>query len=209
MQTGLTEGDRGIHKNFEEMFDIIYEGGYKRDPLTAFDKLLEFLVVDMSDGRMIPYIPNVEWWFSADGVDLIDRLTKKNYSREFISEIKGERHDHLGEIYTDVQSTSSKRGKGQFFTPTDVTQLIATMSMDASKGPVKILDPCIGSGRFMIAAANINPEARIYGVDIDLRATQISMVNAWMFNIHAFLLHANALLHEIDIKYLEGQENWR
>ena len=74
------------------------------------------------------------------------------------------RKDILGDIY---QGAISYGHNGQFFTPEPVCEAMARMSM--GQGAERIVDACCGSGRLLLAAADVNPYAEFYGQDIDLR----------------------------------------
>ena len=73
------------------------------------------------------------WWFSDKGMELIKKLGDSCYTMDFIKEVKSERYDHLGEIYMDCQSQSSARSKGQFLTPSHVSDLMSIMVLGEEK----------------------------------------------------------------------------
>ena len=68
--------------------------------------------------------------------------------------------------------------------------------------PITDLDPCTGSGRFLIAASLMYPKAPLllYGVEIDRSLYRACLVNMAMFSSHPyFIICADTLM--LDMKY--------
>lgn len=63
---------------------------------------------------------------------------------------------------------------GSYYTPKKIT-LDMTKDLDFSDGQT-FLDPCCGSGAFLLSLENVNPN-QIYGIDIDKIAVMISKIN--------------------------------
>ena len=173
--------------------------------MDAYDRMIEMLAIDHSH-LIMAVIPDVEKYFEP-GNELLAKFME-NYDKEVHLAIKNDRYDHLGEIYIELQSGSGRQSKGQFLTPQNVCDMMAKMTIEDTKKPINVLDPACGTGRFSIAVANVNPNAHIYGVDIDNRAIQTAICNACIFKIHGFYLHGDSIKHIIDLKYEEGRKNW-
>ncbi len=54
--------------------------------------------------------------------------------------------DYLGEIYTSQVSKDHKKGKGQFFTPTEIADFMANLVTKPQSRDITILDPGCGTG---------------------------------------------------------------
>lgn len=68
----------------------------------------------------------------------------------------------------------SKNQKGSYYTPTNLTKDIT----DKIKEDVKILDPCCGTGSFLLSVAKkIKNPQNIYGYDLDENACFIAKIN--------------------------------
>jgi len=83
--------------------------------------------------------------------------------------------DILGFIYQSLLREGKKSQNGSYYTPeTIVNEIIG----DYIKKDSKVLDPCCGTGQFLLAFADVieNPK-NIYGVDIDGIAVRIARLN--------------------------------
>jgi len=68
--------------------------------------------------------------------------------------------------------------------------------------PITDLDPCVGTGRFLIAATVMYPKLPLllYGVEIDRSLYRACLVNMAMFSSHPyFIICADTLM--LDMKY--------
>lgn len=76
--------------------------------------------------------------------------------------VKTHRIDFLGPLYEELDlSGSGQRGsRGEFFTPSSITQLMAQLTLSnvekivENKGYVTLQEPCVGAGGMVIAVAN-------------------------------------------------------
>ncbi|MCK5687180.1 N-6 DNA methylase [bacterium] len=96
--------------------------------------------------------------------DLFDVLTDKNHD------------DTLGVIYQSLLLEGSKSKQGSYYTPKIIVDSIFNTF---DKGIGKYLDPCCGTGQFIIGAIRSgysNPEY-LYGFDLDTIAVKIARVN--------------------------------
>jgi hypothetical protein len=101
--------------------------------------------------------------------------------------------DAVAALATLGEQGSSRRGRGVFYTPADVCELLTRDNIDplvtsprpepGTRGPVRVLDPTCGAGAFLRAAARrLNEvdaadgvgQARVCGVDADPVAVECS-----------------------------------
>ena len=84
-------------------------------------------------------------------------------------------HDYLGDIA--VEMYGGKNNASAFFpTPMDICTLITNMTFQEEDARAKrVLDPCVGSGRFLLTASNYS--LRLYGMDIDINILNVCWVN--------------------------------
>ena len=89
------------------------------------------------------------------------------------------RQDILGDLF---QGGITYGEAGQFLTPEPLCQMMAQMTLDGveTEGGDKktIADPCCGSGRMLLAAADVQPHWDFVGQDIDLRCVRMTAINA-------------------------------
>lgn len=86
--------------------------------------------------------------------------------------------DSLGIIYQSIIHEGKKSSLGSYYTP---ATLVEEIVKDNLKNEGKVLDPCCGTGQFLLAMAdNITDPNRIWGADIDKIATWITKINLFL-----------------------------
>ncbi|MEO7214193.1 N-6 DNA methylase [Mucilaginibacter sp.] len=105
--------------------------------------------------------------------------------------------DVLGEFY---EQHLYRKGAGQYFTPWHLCSLMAkasvnTIDINATHMPMRILDPCCGSGRMLLASAKENgPEHEYYGIDIDHTCVKMTAINLFLNGMfHSEVMCGDAL----------------
>ena len=74
--------------------------------------------------------------------------------------------DPLGDAFMAIRSAESRRAAGAVYTPrTIVRSMVAWLA--AQGMPARVVDPGSGSGRFLLAAAETFPSARLVAVETD------------------------------------------
>jgi len=99
--------------------------------------------------------------------------------------------DILGDIY---QGRITMGEAGQFFTPEHITEAMAEMQI--TEDNKNIIDPCCGSGRFLISANKKNKNCYLNGIDIDNRCAKMCAINMWIFDCNATVRQGNPLTNE-------------
>lgn len=98
-----------------------------------------------------------------------------------ISKLKSSNsHDVLGLLYQSLQTEGDKSLKGSYYTPIEI---IDEMINDLNGDIETFLDPCCGTGAFILSAIkNKNIQAQnIYGADIDKTAVFLARINILEF----------------------------
>lgn len=98
--------------------------------------------------------------------------------------------DVLGHVHQELASQRSKQGKGQFYTPTEVAEMMARISVSGVKPGQSICDPTAGTGGLLRAAAHAirqeggNPhDVWWYACDIDPVAVAALAVNFHVWDL--------------------------
>lgn len=106
-------------------------------------------------------------------------------------------HDVLGEYY---EQHLFRKGASQYFTPWPICMLMAQSISSpvedvAPERRLRILDPCCGSGRMLLAAARKNGQGHHYfGIDIDLVCVKMTAINFFLSGLfHSEVLCSDAL----------------
>jgi len=187
------------------MFDTLYNKAH--DYTTAYERLLEFLVADHLPPMILQFDDELAWFWKD--MDLAGKLV--GIYKEHLEAIHSDTYDYLGDMYVEMQGYFSQSRKGQFLTPPTVCEMMVKMTIGEKerKKPLTILDPCVGTGRFLISAGKYAPNATLYGIDIDNRAIRTSLANACIHKLRMRLLNADSLRHATDFSTEAGRYNWQ
>jgi hypothetical protein len=116
--------------------------------------------------------------------------------------------DFLGQVAADLELVSGHMG--QFFTPYDVSRMLAEMTLDtvdeiiAEQGFVTVQEPACGAGGMVIAVADalehkgfdIATQLYVDATDISLTCFRMSYLQASLRGIPATIRRGNTLSHE-------------
>ena len=84
--------------------------------------------------------------------------------------------DPLGEIFAELRTQEERRDLGATYTPSGIVQAMLAWAQD-QESPARVVDPGVGSARFLVAAASAFPRAELIGVEIDPLAALIARAN--------------------------------
>lgn len=103
----------------------------------------------------------------------------ENESVFSISYYYKEQEDILGLLYISLKNIGSRKASGSYYTPTEtVCRLISNLNLSAPDSAQKsILDPCCGTGNFLLQLPDSLDFTHIYGNDIDSTSVKITRVN--------------------------------
>lgn len=123
--------------------------------------------------------------------------------------------DILGLIYISCKNMGSRKATGSYYTPTRVVkELISILDMTEND---TILDPCCGTGNFLLQLPENIPFEKIYGNDIDSMSVKITRVNmALKYNhlsVETIIRHITerdylADYNQTDFQYIIGNPPW-
>src|SRR5690606_22192509 len=84
--------------------------------------------------------------------------------------------DPLGEIFSTLRTPKERRDNGATYTPMPIVQMMVDWAA-GTKDPSRVIDPGVGSGRFLTRAAVAFPKAQLVGIDNDPLATLMARGN--------------------------------
>ncbi len=184
----------------EKLYDL-FRKKFK-DSHKAWDYFIEFLAVDNS-GEMIFQIEHKFEWL------INDKRFRDSVSSIYDSLLlKSDYYDHLGDIYFGKKISNIKKESTNLLPAGEIQSLIKKGSSE-KESFIKLLDPNTGTGRNLMTAHKIDPEALLFGVEDDLQVLRIALTNFAIFGIKCFLLHANSQIHEIKLNNKNGINNWK
>lgn len=120
----------------------------------------------------------------------VDRLSNlvaifENPSLDFKNN-RAEDDDILGNVYEYLMrhfATDSGKSKGQFYTPSEVSRILAKVIdvQKADKPSYTVYDPTCGSGSLLLKVAEESPKGlSIYGQEMDIATKSLAVMNMWL-----------------------------
>lgn len=85
--------------------------------------------------------------------------------------------DPLGEIFCHIRSPELRREAGAIYTPKSIIEFMLDLACSINPHPSRVVDPGMGSGRFLMQAARRFPAAQLIGIEIDPVAALIARAN--------------------------------
>lgn len=87
-----------------------------------------------------------------------------------------EGQDPLGDALSRLRSPEERRPQGQTFTPPALVKPMVVWSRTQPE-PIRVVDPGVGSARYLLAAGREYPKAQLVGADLDPLATLLARAN--------------------------------
>jgi hypothetical protein len=103
---------------------------------------------------------------------------------EYIYEESNNGIDVLGFFFSNVRSPLERREQGAIYTPQSIIDSLFDLIKDYET-IVRIIDPGAGSGRFIIKAAELFPDAELIAIELDPLAALMLRANIFLHNIEA------------------------
>lgn len=85
--------------------------------------------------------------------------------------------DPLGEAFGRLRPAHQRRPLGQTYTPAAIVAAMVGWAQDQGVDVVRIVDPGVGSGRYLLAAGRRFPRAELVGSEIDPLAALLARAN--------------------------------
>jgi adenine-specific DNA-methyltransferase len=85
--------------------------------------------------------------------------------------------DPLGEAFSRLRSPEQRREDGATYTPASIVKAMVRWAVAHNAAPARIVDPGVGSGRFLLEAGRRFPDAELIGIDIDPLAAMTARAN--------------------------------
>lgn len=82
--------------------------------------------------------------------------------------------------------------------------MISDVPEDEQHEVKRVCDPASGSGRMLLAVAEIQPHWLFVGRDIDLRCVRMTAINLALRNLYGFVIWGNSLADERRLVYRTG-----
>jgi hypothetical protein len=174
----------------------------------AFEDFLHMVVCALSGGRLEEqYLAVVKKHSGGPpqkrGCDALAQMFGTMI--EAMEETRDNMRDILGDLF---QGAITYGEAGQYMTPEPITRLMARLTAgDAEAEPSRVrnvCDPCCGSGRMLLAMAEINRHWQFVGQDVDLRCVRMTAINLALRGLYGWVIHGNSLRLEQRLAYRTG-----
>ena len=128
-------------------------------------------------------------------LDKIGELKLGNYT-DNTTDAFGDAYEYLMAMYA---SSAGKSG-GEYYTPQEVSELLAEITTVGKKEVNKVYDPCCGSGSLLLKFAKVlgkdNVRQGFYGQEINLTTYNLCRINMFLHDInynHFNIAHGDTL----------------
>jgi len=119
----------------------------------------------------------------VDLLDVISNLNLGNYQDNTI-DVFGDAYEYLISMYA---ANSGDKG-GEFYTPQEVSELLAEITTVGKKEVNKVYDPCCGSGSLLLKFAKVlgkeNVRQGFYGQEKILKTFNLARINMFLHDIN-------------------------
>lgn len=197
-----------LYAETKPVFDLIEEtsrrSGVSR--AQAFEDFLHMSVCALSGGQMEDqYMATVtrhtEGKPGKRGCDSISQAFGT-----LVHHMEKTRKDILGDLF---QGSITYGEAGQYMTPEPVCQMMASMTVgdvaeEEGSARKNVCDPCCGSGRMLLAVADLKPHWEFIGQDVDLRCVRMTAINLALRNLYGYVVWGNSLGLEKRLVYRTG-----
>jgi len=116
-------------------------------------------------------------------LDAIGDLRLGNYGNNTI-DVFGDAYEYLMTMY----AANAGRSGGEFYTPQEVSELLAEITTVGKKEVNKVYDPCCGSGSLLLKFAKVlgkeNVRQGFYGQEIELTTYNLCRINMFLHDIN-------------------------
>jgi hypothetical protein len=178
------------------MFEVVKRSTYKTNR-ECFNQLVRFL----ADCARLHPMPEADH-------RVADRLLP--LVKDYIEACGDRPYDYLGDLFTAKECANESLG--QIITPPWLVSYINKATIGEIKDDERwklVLDPCVGTGRFLVDAAVRYRDRKLalYGVELDIDLYRACLVNMRFFawGLPYYILRANALM--VDLR--PESPNWR
>lgn len=196
-----------LYPETQPVFDLVEEASQRSgvSRAQAFEDFLHLSLCALSGGQMEEqYMATVkrhtEGKQGRRGCDSISHAFGT-----LVDAMEKTRKDILGDLF---QGGITYGEAGQFLSPEPICNMMAQMTVDGADVPAgerkRVADPCCGSGRMLLAVADLKPHWEFIGQDVDIRCVRMTAINLALRNLYGYVIWGNSLGLEKRLVYRTG-----
>ena len=181
-------------KEFEDLFLKLTK---HHDNSVVFNDFLSYCVDMFRIDEQPKHFPHERYNKEEQTIfyDLMEHLI--THTNEVINQQNNDWYDMLGDFYEDVIQSKWKAGtRGQFYTPSQVCELTAKITVQQDDKVCSVLDSACGSSRMLLAYHTRRPYDICIGQDLDHTSCLMSVVNFVLHGVKGVVLNMNSLADE-------------
>lgn len=124
--------------------------------------------------------------FGKNNCLIYDLISDVNETKKWINENLSlfavpyeyeEREDVIGLLYISCKNIGNRKATGSYYTPTKVVRQLIDKVVEKNGVNKYVLDPCCGTGNFLLQLPDEFPLDKIYGNDIDAISVKVTRLN--------------------------------
>lgn len=187
-------GDENLNEKLESVFDHIEGSAVGADSEDDLKGLFDDL--DVNSAKLGPTVAKR----NEKLVKLLEAIGDLNLGSDFTEhaiDAFGDAYEYLMTMYA---SGAGKSG-GEFFTPQEVSELLARITVVGKKSVNKVYDPACGSGSLLLKFAKVLGKDKVrrgfFGQEINLTTYNLARINMFLHDINYEqfdIAHGNTLL---------------
>lgn len=199
-----------IHKDFLEVFNGIAPSKHR---YTVFTDLVTMMAISLHNAVRKDETLEAEYLRCIKGYKREDQLLFPKLLALFVEISEVGPYDHFGQLFMELSFSEDR--KGQFFTPPELAEMMARMTMTEvvktldKKAFVTVSEPACGAGSMLLASVKVLLEAGYNPANVLwIQAVDIDRVSALMCYIQLTLWHVPAEIIVGNALTLEYREHW-
>jgi type I restriction enzyme M protein len=173
-------GDANLNETLSRVFKDIEASAIGTDSEDDFKGLFDDL--DVNSSKLGPTVPRRNEKL-VKLLDAIGDLNLGTFSENTIDAF-GDAYEYLMTMYA---SSAGKSG-GEFFTPQEVSELLARITVVGKKSVNKVYDPACGSGSLLLKFAKVlgneNVRQGFFGQEINLTTYNLCRINMFLHDVN-------------------------
>lgn len=169
---------------------------YTREPSIVFEDFLDFVIDQFLINPSLKYFNYSK--YSEKEYELFFDLFKELINKLDLELNNGKKwFDVLGYFYeAEVKSKMKASNMGQFFTPIDVCDVMAELTLNPKEDNSEVkscYDMCCGSGRLLLAHHSKRPFDICLGQDLDITSCKMAVINFILHGVKGSISHMNSI----------------
>lgn len=135
------------------------------------------VLLDFLEGRLdLGSKAQLIWDLIAEKETAIHWIRENQILFEIVYEYE-EQEDVIGLLYISCKNIRSRKATGSYYTPTKVVRQLIQKAVEKNGTQKTVLDPCCGTGNFLLQLPDTFSMEYIYGNDLDAVSVKITRLN--------------------------------